>query len=597
MAPIPPNIITVFKKNLSALERVDTVLAWKISDISWPEDIKFIPALDGTPTAFSRHFSRSGWFGFSSLPAVREKIIFGTFSHGSSNVILPGAGQGFGLKRLLGRLELCQSIFIWEPELTQIAVLLCLHDFADDIVGRKVIFMTDPDLTKNLVEFITSHLDIAHPDKMMAWPWISENNMQEISLKVEKAVNEFSEIINQKAAFLQDQITRLLSGRSNDRIKNIRIISAHSHPRIHQLARDFQWAAEKMGFDSQYYVFDRPEHSSGIGILEFLVKFPPDLIISVGFEKRRWTAKIPSNIPFISVLIPPGISLGEKISEIPGPDENEIFVLGSREDLAALEKRIPPESLFLIEIGANPEIFAPVKKDYENQVAVFADHPDSDPEKVGIIQDSHKFLWRKTEELIRKNPLGFSNSRAGAYIAKASEITGIKFSDPDLLNSFSVCVKRYLGPYVLAETVIEKLVRAGIKIKIIGSGWEETRFAGMASSFSFNSEILNDVFNSSHLIMVLDNESNFRQIVIDALCAAKWVIVKPNPEDRVEMFPEISRRLTYLDPSVDLTGQVKGFLTGFPALNEEAGNSLTDHYDISHILRRIFEKKGLKLPG
>jgi hypothetical protein len=596
MPPIPPNILTCFKKNLSALEKVDSTLAGKIGDISWPEDLKFIPALDGTPTAFSRKFSRSGWYAFSSVPAVREKSVCDKFSPGSSNIILPGAGHGFGLKSILKRFDLSQSVYVWEPDFLLIAVLLSLHDLSDYLASRRLIFLTDQDLTKNLVDFVTSHLEITHPDKMMAWPWISENKMQEISLKVEHAVNEFSLIINKNAEILQERITQLLSEKSGNLVKNIGIISAHSHPRIHQLARDFHWAAEKLGFNAQIYVFDRPEHSSGIGILRYLIDSPPDLIISIGFEKKRWTVKIPSNIPFISVLMPPGISLGDKISEITEPAENEIYVLGSREDLLALEKKISPDKLFMIEIGVNPDNFCPLPQIPDMQIAIFADHPDPNPEKVGIAQDSHKFLWQKTEELIGKNPLGFSNLRAGAYVEKASEITRIKFSDQELANSFALCVKRFLGPSVLAEYVLNKLITAGLKVKVFGSGWEETRFADLAAPVSFNSETLNAIFDSSRLVMVLDNESNFRQIVIDALCAAKWVIVKNNPEDRIQKFPEINDNLIYLDPSIPLQDQVQNLFGNHPPRNDQIRNILSQNYNFSDILGRILEKMAIKMP-
>jgi hypothetical protein len=230
------------------------------------------------------------------------------------------------------------------------------------------------------------------------------------------------------------------------------------------------------------------------------------------------------------------------------------------------------------------------------QIAIFADHPDPNPEKVGITQDSHKFLWQKIEELIGKNPLGFSNLRAGAYVDKASEITRIKFSDQELANSFTLCVKRFLGPSVLAEHVLNKLITAGLKVKVFGSGWEETRFADLAAPVSFNSETLNGIFDSSRLVMVLDNESNFRQIVIDALCAAKWVIVKGNPEDRVQKFPEINDNLIYLDPSNPLQTQVQNLFSNHPPRNDQIRNILSQNYNFSDTLGRILEKMTIKLP-
>ncbi len=593
MAPISPNRVATFKKNLSALETVDGSLAGKLSDVSWPDDLQFLPALDGTPTAFSREFGRSGWYAFSSVPQIREKIVCDQFSPGSANVILPGAGQGVGLQRLLARFNLCQSIYIWEPDLLQIAVLLTLYDFSRDIAGRRLIILADPDLTKTLVDYVASHLDIKKKKKMMSWPWITENHMQEISLKVEKAVGEFNGIINKTVETLQKQVTEILT-RIPDRktpIINIKIISPHVHPRIHQLARDFQSAVNKLGYISEVYVFDRPEHSSGIGVLNELIRTPPDLIISIGIGKKSWSVQIPSTIPFISVLTPPGVGLGEKVADIPEPAENEYFVLGSRDDLNfLLNKKISSEKLFLIEIGVNPDNFRPLGKAVDTQIAVFADHPDSDPEKIGISQESHKFLWKQIEELIRQNPLGFSNVRADVFIGKASQRSGIKISDPELLKSFSLCARRYLGPVAVAEVLVEAMIGAGLKLRIYGSGWQETRFAPIAEVLPGDSETLNEAFNSASMVMVLDNESNFRQNIFDALCAGRRVILKKNPEDLLDRFPEITQRVFFLTPGPEWVGQVKEYLKEVPSTNAETRKLFTDKYSLEGHVGNLLKK-------
>jgi hypothetical protein len=589
MVPIPPDIITRYKKNLSSLAEVDSPLAENLADISWPEDLKFISAFDGTPTAFSREFGRSGWYAFSSVPTIREKIVCEQFFPGASNVILPGAGQGIGLKSLLERFTLCQSIFVWEPNLIHLASLLTLYDFSRDIAGRRLIFLTEADLTKNLVDFVASHLEIAHPEKMMSWPWISENCMQEISLKVEQAVGELIAIINRNAQMLQEQVTKIFTDKSGQKINKIQIISPHPHPRIHQLAHDFQEAAERLGYHSQVYVFDRAEHSSGIGILRELVKSTPDLIISVGLEKKRWSFKIPPHIPFLSVLSLPGIGLGEQISEISDPEEHEYYVLGSRGDFAVLQKKVQPEKLFLIEIGVNPEKFRPLNKEVDFQVAVFADHAVFDPEKIGITQESHKFLWKKIEELIRQKPLEFSNLQADVFIRRATDLTGIKLADPELIKSFSFCVKRSLGPGVLAEVMVETLIREGLTLRIYGSGWQDTPFAGMTLPLPENSTILNEVFNSAGLNLFLDNDSNFRPIVFNALCAGRKVILKKNSEDLLDQFPEIVQGVVYFDPAADLVTQVRGFLKNVGG-SDEARKFISEKYNITGFLRNLLEK-------
>ncbi|MFA5865161.1 MAG: hypothetical protein WC975_10800 [Phycisphaerae bacterium] len=594
MTPIPPNILTTLKKNLAVLNKIEPALAKQLADINWPEDLKFIPALDQTPTAFSSQFGRSGWFAFSGAPKVREQVICDQFSPGSSNVILPATGQGGGLRLLLDRFDPARSIFVWEPKVLHLAVLLALYDFSNDLSGQRLIFLTDPDLKKGLLDYLSAHLELALPDKMISWPWISENDMQAISVTVDQAITELTSLVSEKTAILQEQFNQSTATPIAKNIKNVKIFSLTHQNLCHQLANDFYRAAEKLKFKADIFLLDQPAHTSGISILNHLLASPPEAIISIGIEKNRWMVKIPPTIPFITILAPPGIALGEKALENLTPEDNEIFVLGSQSDMDHLKAKIPAKKLFAFELAVNPDAFCPLQKTADVQVLVFADRPDPDPEKIGIRQQSHKHLWHEIEKMIGQNPLAFHADQTGNLIRKASNYTGIQFSDQDLINSFTSLVKNILAPAVVASKMVADLINAGLKIKICGSGWEAiSTYAHLARSLPTSPQELNELINSAELVLYIDNQTNCRQIVFNTLCAGQPVAVKTLPDGKMKKYHELTHAVHYLNHAADLAAQLHSILQNRPANQHRsllARKYLAENHNYAKLLQRIFTR-------
>ena len=188
MSPIPPNIVMTSRKNLDALRTVNRDLAKRLDGFDWPDGVKFVPALDGTLSAFGEGLSKSGWFAYSGSPRIREQIVCEQFNAGESNVILPGCGQGYGLTMLLSKFDHRQSIFVWEPKLIHVAIVLGLWDLSKAISDRRLIFLTQAELEKSLVDFISGHQEFSVPTKMLVWPWLEDGECGQLSLAVERAL-------------------------------------------------------------------------------------------------------------------------------------------------------------------------------------------------------------------------------------------------------------------------------------------------------------------------------------------------------------------------------------------------------------------------
>ncbi len=596
MPPIPPNILANLRKNCVSLRAVDPSLAERVEGAEWPEDLKFMAALDGTPTAFSQAFSRSGWFAATSAPKVRESILCGRFEPEASNVVFPGAGQGFGLKQVLGRLAAHQSIFVWEPRVLEIAVVLGLHDFSLEIVERRVIFLCGDDLKRELVEYIRNCPEIVVPSKMIGWPWLTEHRMQDLSLIMEQAVVEANEVVHQTAASLQERVDRLAGLQAGEPIRKIGVFALTCQPRAQQIAKDLGAAAKHRDIHADVFLLDSPMRSSGVSVLKQLDETCPQGIVSIGVEKKTWGAKVPAAIPFVTMLASPGAVLGEAAVKDIVPAENEKLVLGAAQDVEAIRERLGADNVLLVEVAVNSDVIKPEALPAESQIVYLADWTDPDPEKAGIRQKSHCHLWSEIGKAIAGNPLGYCNARAEELVDRVSNITGIGLPDKEVRDAFVSVVKNVLAPGTVALRVAQMLIDAGISVRIFGSGWKECpSLSSQARPLPTDPKALSTVLNSSDMVLYLDSESNWRQIVFDALCAGRPVLVRSLPEGRFAAVPEVSQGLVKLHAGADLVAQVRQAFNARTSLMERATAArryLSEHHSYGRILDQIVRLMG-----
>lgn len=593
MAPIPPHIVATFKQNLAALRTRDPDLARCVEEVAWPEDLRFLPALDQTPSAFSREFGRSGWFGYSGAPRVREKVICGRFEAGGANVIFPAAGQGWGLRCLLDRFEPHQAIFVWEPNRLHLAVLFGLYDFSADIRDGRVFFLTDGDIRSALVRCLDANPGLVHPAKMMSWPWISENEIQEITRQVEQAVQDVAARAAARVGTLQDRLMDVLGAADPGRNARVQIVALSPLPPVHRLARDLARGLETLNRRADVFLLDRPEHGSTIAVLNRMIEFGPGMIVSVGAEKKDWRIPLPPEIPFFSILALPGVILGEALPENLVPAEKEVFVLGSLDDFQRLSPRVPAHQLFVMDLAVSPDEFYPREETRQVQVLVLADRTDPDPEKVGICQQSHQFLWDQIRQRIEESPLSYSHARAGQLVQQVSRQTGIAFTDPTVARTFEDLVKTRLAPAAVAAALVRSCRRAKLSVRILGCGWEaDPEEAALAQPLPNAPAAVNELLNAADVVLYVDHETNWRQIVFDALCAGTPVLVRRLPDDRLAALPEIARAVTFLHPGEDPGAQVRAAVNRRPDLvarTRQAREFLTGNFSFPRILEKLLE--------
>lgn len=560
---MPPEFESNFNANIKALETVDPELARKLSQCTLPDDLEPTATFDGVTSFRSSQLSPSGWFAHTGMPTVGEHAIVDKFDFGGANPLLPGCGQGYGLGRVLDKITDHQTVFVWEPELLHLALLLRIHDFSHRLLGRNLVFLYQSDLGDSLIDFFADHTLLSPPAKMLAWPSIDPERMQELSARIEHGVGEISLKLRSAMVETVERVGSLeVKPITSHEPARVLITSLAPHPASHRFACDLGWGLEKLGHTCCKFLLDEPEHASSLALGNTLAEFQPQAVISVGLVFNDWPVRPPAQLPFASVIALPEMTLAPALIERLRPAEHEVFLAGEN-DVQLLADTIPAEQLAAIDLAVNPASFVPIDAaelaDRQRCDLLFiADVVDLDPQRYGIGQKSHQTLWRHLVAEISRAPLSFSTDRADELLKRACRQTRIELSEEQLFEAFVDVFRRRLIPSAGALTIARQLIKAGFKLAILGAGWDgHADLAPLAQPMPKESSELNRLINASDMVMCIDYESNWRTRVFNSLCAARPVIVSRLAEDKTRQVGPIREAIVYLSSGQDLVRQIK----------------------------------------
>ena len=192
MAPPPPAPDpAILDRNLKSLRTTDPDLADRLThlDIS---PFNPTPALtrDGhLSLRYTHPGGQTQWLGRSSIPAARAAVLMEQFDPGQANVLLPAFGEGTEAETLLRKLEPHRAVFIWDPDLLTIRLVLALHDFAAPLAACRLVILqcSIQALGSTLSAWLAGHPSIQCPNRLMMWPWQTPVELSECRSAVEAA--------------------------------------------------------------------------------------------------------------------------------------------------------------------------------------------------------------------------------------------------------------------------------------------------------------------------------------------------------------------------------------------------------------------------
>lgn len=233
------NLEKTFAGNLDALRAVDSDLADRLAACDLPDDLEHTDTFDGQQSFRSASLSRSGWFGQTSMPSLRDQIVIDRFDHAGSNVILPGCGQGTGIKLLLDRLAQHNTVYVYEPTPLNLALLLRLHDLAHAIRIHRLVLLCDETLDKPLLDVLARYPLLTAPAKMLSWPWLTDEQTQKLSSQVGKTLDTIASDVKDRLDHAKKRLADMpIEPPPTDGPARVFICSLTAKPAADQFAKD-----------------------------------------------------------------------------------------------------------------------------------------------------------------------------------------------------------------------------------------------------------------------------------------------------------------------------------------------------------------------
>jgi hypothetical protein len=591
-----------FQRNLRALNEIDPALARRLEEYIPDESVELLETFDGIRSFWSSRFSRSGWFASTGMPTIREQVVIDQFRLDGANPLLPGSGQGYGLSLMLGNIAEHQTAYVWEPEVLHLALLLRLYDLSDPMTRRRLVLLTRPDLCDALVDFFAQHPFLTPPSKMLAWPWLLQDKTQELSRQVEAALRRISGPLAEKLREARDGTARLeVSPIVPGALVRVLVVSLSQETCAHQFAADMTWAFLKLGQTCNEFLLDRPEHGSALALASAVTECKPQLVISVGMDLSDWPIRLPETLPCASVLSLPGLKLTGKTLQSTQLGKNEILLATAGDDPNTVADKIPKDNFIEMDLAVNPDTFKPLKSDELDRtnrcdILLVADIADLDCRKYGVTQQSHQTLWRHLVSQVTRTPLRFSANDAESLLRRAGRETQIELDDQELFDEFANLLRRRLLPSAGALSIARTLVSAGYVVGIYGSGWENHNdLAARIVSASKDLPELNRLLNSADRVLYLNYETNWRPIVLSALCAGKPVIVQTLAGDSAIERAPIREAMVQLSSERTLVEQIEDIRRRRQQLEKSAMRAreyLIEHHSFEKIAQTILNRFG-----
>jgi len=591
-----------FQRNLRALNQIDPALARRLEEYVPDESVELLETFDGVRSFRSSKLSRSGWFASTGMPTICEQVVIDQFRLDGANPLLPGSGQGYGLSLILGKIAEHQTVYVWESEVLHLALLLRLYDFSEAMTRRRLVLLTRPDLCDALVDFFAEHPFLTPPSKMLAWPRLLQDKTQELSRQVEAALRRISGPLAEKLREARDRTARLeVSPIVPGALVRVLVVSLSQHTCAHQFAADMTGAFSKLGQTCNEFLLDRPEHGSALVLASAVTQCKPQLVISVGMGMFDWPIKLPETLPCASVLSLPGLKLTPKTIEPAKMAKNEIILATPGADLDAIADKIPKDKFIEMDLAVNPDTFKPLDPedlDSTNRcnILLVADIADLDCRKYGVTQQSHQTLWRHLVSQVTRTPLRFSANDADRLLRRAGRETHVELDDASLFDEFADLLRRRLLPSAGALSIARTLISAGYVVGIYGSGWENHNdLAARIASASRDLPKLNRLLNSADIVLCLDYETNWRPIVLSALCAGKPVVVQILAGDGAIESAPIREAMLPLSSDRNLVEQIEDIRRRRQQLEKSAMRAreyLIEHHSFEKIAQAILNRFG-----
>jgi len=473
-----------FGRNIEALATLQPELARRLSDLELPNTVEAARGRDGTPTfRILGQDHRRHWLGRSSMPSISAPALIEHFNLAGANALIPMVGTAIETDLLCKRLPRHVAVFAYDADPMNVKLALYVTDLAGHFADGRLVLLTFDPIEVTLPAFLAAHPGYDFPHRMLVHPAVEKDVFERLRVASEAAASATTECHLQVARTAADALAEA-DGRRPTMGDRPRVLLLSSDPRPEALAtvRQLTAALAELNWPAAVQAPSSPAECHNMARLLLIRDFQPDLILIFNSCAGRLTEFIPPSLPVASWFWS-GSAAGAAVEAGHRP-EHRMFAATPSLYEQLCQAGVAPERAALLEIGVDTSCYRSVEIPPERRkrltcdVAILADAVDPTAEAIGFTQDSQRRLWKRIRELTAHRAHEYTSPLASSIVTAAERDTGVKMASQEVREKLVQVVRERLADTAVTGATIAHLQRAGISVKVWGSGWESHEGVG-----------------------------------------------------------------------------------------------------------------------
>ncbi len=521
-----------WKKNLLALEAVCPELAGRLSGLPVSEGVVPTTGRDRSPSFRIVTSEGTRWFGHTSMPTISGPALLANFDEGSGNVILPGIGQGIEVGLLLVRLGPQRAVFVLDRDFSAVSLALRLHDWADAIREGRLVLVCAEGIGEAFFRFLVEHEGYLVPERMISWPWMSQPEIDEITLLMQQVSYRVRRHRAATMAELAGKLSgRYASGRPLPETPRLLVVCPTALGASRQLAEEAKVGAVDAGWPAELWSADCPGAAYSLSLVRRVLQFEPDLVLVVDGVRAGCGGALPEALPVVSWMTRGTRLPVSAVENMASTDRVFCEAGGAVEDLHTAgsthqQVRWLPPAASRSAIAARESTGA-----HSYEMVAIADAGSLSPQAYGLSLDSHLSAWKMAEQLIRKRAERYTDDHADALLSEIESATGVHLGDRVIRRSFCDQVNRAIAQTLVCRAVFEAALRGGLPLAIWGNGWQGDPVLEKAWRGPVRFSDRAWVCAGAKVVLHVDVTGNVSSELLSAAASGAAVLARAHPTD------------------------------------------------------------------
>lgn len=467
LRPITPDP-TLLPRNLAALSAVAPDLAQRLSCTAPPEGWRPARALDGFVSyRCERAGAAPAWAAGTALPLDRAEALLRDYHCGELNATLPGIAAGAELVRLLETLPATNAVFVFEPDLRQLAAVLTLADFSAALRSLRCVLVPPDDPEAFLERLLLRFPGLLPPGNILRLPECDTAHLATVRDLCTRIATRFAGERQARLEVLRatPQAESAAGGR-----ERLAVLVFAAEPMELAFAEHCVSAATELGWESELTVRSGPTWAQPLGLAERCAAFRPTRVLVVNpcgpLTPLPWpsatglwhfhasaTPPVAEHLNVCHLAASPEIAARLRAA---GVAPEQVMELHWPALSSAAESAIPANPLAGSELG----------------VLVCGDFGDPRDSANGVEQPTHKLAWHHLGTAIGRAWDRGAGLDADHLLAGVERETGLRIEHAATRRHLLDRAADALIPAIVGERMIQTLRKHGFRTCALGKGWD-----------------------------------------------------------------------------------------------------------------------------